>query len=810
MTRIASLLLLAGLVAGCDSSTGPKTGSLAVEISGLPAGLAAAVSITGPGPTTLTATTSRTFDGLAPGQYQITATNTGSDRSTFQPTPLTTMVEVRAGDTPAQASVSYAVITAIVSISISNIPSGLTPQITLARSPGFPRTVTAAGEVGNLVPGTYTISAANLDGEEAYGAAVSPSSLELVPSVTPVPVAVSFTAITGSIRLSSTGLPAGAVSMWDITGINGFSRTATGTGDVVVHHLNPGEYTVTARNVVHQGDNYGSSSGATVVTVVAANSHALTTSYILRPPTLNLVVEGAYLTQAVQTFGGSIPLVAGRDAYLRVFLRANENNSVTPPVRLRVYHNGQLVATQAIVARRGDVPTGVSEQNTTDSWGMPIPGSMLQPGASFLVDVDPDNAVRETVESDNQFPLSGTPRPLDVRNIAPVNLRFIPVATSDGLTGNVSAARLDELVNITSRMHPVSSITADLRATYSTSLQLAKADSNHAWARILGEIDVLRVVEASGRQYVGVLKDNIGSGFAGVGYVPGRSVLIFDDNQTPETLAHELGHNWGRLHSPCGGPGGVDPQYPYLNGNIGIYGFDILTGRILSPDAPDVMSYCWLPLAFNISIPRRWASDYTYAGVMNFRSSSFGVTAPDVGEQDCLIVWGRITPQGLVLEPAFVASTKPSLPAKAGRFSLKALDSDGSPLLSLSFDGTAVADAGVDESHFVFAVPVNRFPLSRVASLSLTGSGLAPVLSVSASQGAASPSVALTSTRPGFVRLRWNARENPLLVVRDPATRQIISLARSGDAVIRTSNAAPDVVASDGIRSKRATLQIQR
>jgi hypothetical protein len=39
-----------------------------------------------------------------------------------------------------------------------------------------------------------------------------------------------------------------------------------------------------------------------------------------------LTVDGAYLTQGVQRADGTLPLVAGRDALLRVFLRGDQVN----------------------------------------------------------------------------------------------------------------------------------------------------------------------------------------------------------------------------------------------------------------------------------------------------------------------------------------------------------------------------------------------------------------------------------------------------------------------------------------------------
>lgn len=802
----ASFWFVIAALGACDRSTGPRTGSLTVTINGLPAEIPAAVTITTPKQTVLTATTTRTLSDLDPGTYQIAASNAASDKSTFAPVNVTSVVEVVAGTPPTEAVVNYSVITAIVSLSITGVPTGATPFVVLSGN-GISKTLTTPGESGNLIPGDYSITASNVDDAELYGGIVSPATFTLSASVTAFPVSVAYSPITGSVALSSSGLPQGASAMWGLAGPGSFSRTVTGAGPVVASHLPPGQYSVAARNISYGGETYGSTSGSTLVTVTAGQSATVTTSYIIRPPTFNLTIAGAYFVQSTQNFSGTVPLVAGRDAYLRVFVRGNESNNANPQVRVRFYRGGQLISTQVIAAPTGSVPTATSEASITDSWGVLVSGSLLQAGTSFVADVDPDYTVREITDSDNQYPVNGIPALLDVRTVAPVNIRFVPISTGDGLIGNVTAARIGELLNLTLRMHPMSSMSADVRSTYSTTNVFVDDDTNNAWSKILSEIEVIRVAEGSGRYYVGIVKDNGHSKWGGIGYRPGKSTVSIDYGAASEIIPHELGHNWGRAHAPCGNPSGTDPSYPYSGGIIGRYGFDQSYSRILPPGVPDVMSYCWLPTGFNVAAPRQWVSDYTYAGVLNYRSSNGAAVVADETVQHCLIVWGRVTRNGVVLEPAFTAMTKPVLPTKPGRFSLKVLDANGGAMSALSFDPQEVADGGEPESHFVFAIPIGHEQSSRIASLSLSGSGFAPVIRVSPSIGATPPSISMTTPRANFVRLQWDAKSIPLLVVTDPATHEIISLARSGDALVRTQGRSLNVKASNGVRSMEINLR---
>lgn len=90
-------------------------------------------------------------------------------------------------------------------------------------------------------------------------------------------------------------------------------------------------------------------------------------------------------------------------------------------------------------------------------------------------------------------------------------------------------------------------------------------------------------------------------GSVGVGFVGPKS---------SGTLAHETGHAHGRLHAPCA-PGGfiqnTDPAFPYPEGRIGSWGFDLGAKLLYDPDgaARDFMGYCD-PI---------WVSDYTWRAI---------------------------------------------------------------------------------------------------------------------------------------------------------------------------------------------------
>jgi len=82
--------------------------------------------------------------------------------------------------------------------------------------------------------------------------------------------------------------------------------------------------------------------------------------------------------------------------------------------------------------------------------------------------------------------------------------------------------------------------------------------------------------------------------------------LGFLDPTSYTTIIHEIGHNQGRQHSPCGGASDPDPKYPYANADIGDWGYNLVTKQLLQPGhASDVMGYC----------DPVWISDYTFNAI---------------------------------------------------------------------------------------------------------------------------------------------------------------------------------------------------
>jgi hypothetical protein len=100
----------------------------------------------------------------------------------------------------------------------------------------------------------------------------------------------------------------------------------------------------------------------------------------------------------------------------------------------------------------------------------------------------------------------------------------------------------------------------------------------------------------------------------GVSYHEGKPAKNLDDIEVRVAL-QEIAHTFGRLHAFCQVPDGgtpatgLDPNYPYKTGSIGIWGYDIVAKKMMDPmKFMDIQSYC----------NPAWISDYTFSAIFDW------------------------------------------------------------------------------------------------------------------------------------------------------------------------------------------------
>ena len=479
--------------------------------------------------------------------------------------------------------------------------------------------------------------------------------------------------------------------------------------------------------------------------------------------------SAAYLTQAVQSRVFPVPLLAGEEALLRVFVTAAQPNSEPmPPVRASFYLDGGQVHVADIPGKTGPIPTTVAEGDFTKSANARIPAEVLQPGLEVVIDVDPDETLDPELGVAARIPETGR-LALDVRAMPVLDLTLIPLIWSEQPQRNVvdliSEMAADpgghELLSDTHSLLPVTGLSVREHAPVTT--------STNNTSRLLRELRAIRMMEGGSGHYMGIMARF--EEWGGRAYRPGRvSVSV----PNPSTMAHELGHNMNLQHAPCGDPENTDPSYPYGRGQIGALGYDSRLGRLVSPNRPDLMSYC----------DPEWVSDYHFTNALGFRlrdeiDDSTTATAPPARS---LLLWGGVDARGTpYLDPAFVVDAPPALPESAGEYQLTGLTADGREIFSLSFTMPEVAD-GDGSSSFVFALPVQPGWAGNLAAITLSGPG-------------------------GMVTMDRDT-DRPMVILRDPRTGQVRSilrgtrpdeLPRAGAGGGTTPATGPGVLSSRGI-----------
>ena len=419
----------------------------------------------------------------------------------------------------------------------------------------------------------------------------------------------------------------------------------------------------------------------------------------------------AYLTQATQSLDYPVPLVAGEEALLRVFIKADAGMDITkPPVRATFYRGGSVVYTANIPGEEFTIPDVFDENELSASANVEVPGSVIQPGLELVVEIDPG----ETFDSKHgiaaRIPETGKMSP-DIRQLPTFELTVVPFLWAEGPEISVLSV-VDGLTPESDLLRPTRDLLPvnDFRLIIHAPIWTSVDPISDSVGTMGPELEAIYAIEGERGYYLGIFRAQGPSGLRGIAQdIP--SYISFSV-LAPYVIAHELGHNLNLFHAPCGGAAGPDPFYPYEDGSIGTSGFNMLNGSLVPSETWDLMSYC----------DPQWISDYSFTRALNHRMSIGPVfaTPPMVAASNGLLLWGGLDQAGeLSLEPAFVVEASPVLPQEDGPYMLTGEREDGSVLFTLAFAISEYADA--EGGSFAFILPVREDWSGSLDRISLTG-----------------------------------------------------------------------------------------
>lgn len=475
-----------------------------------------------------------------------------------------------------------------------------------------------------------------------------------------------------------------------------------------------------------------------------------------------------------------LPLVAGKPALIRIQYLA-DRPGLAGALTAKLQDGSSLMlwgpAQIPTAAVEGDLPTGTTPSAST--YTCLLPGASVTSGMTVTIQGTGTPAVTVTplVRASLDYPLVVVPV---------VHKGVFPSLPGD-------AAIIQGLLTV----WPFSSVTLTHRAAYTSSTSIpepttdpTKDRSGNAWVQLLLEVASLRIVDASTASYYGFLAPGYAFNTDPAGYtlgvtagdllatagtdnsldssfrplVPGMTIAI-------ETLVHETGHVLGLNHVPAEGLASADDatNYPYLDGQVGTWGFDVYTQATYDPAAHfDLMSY---------SSGTQWISDWSYLGAMGWVTgmkkvgTRLGATK---AAADRILVAGAVSPSGEVTLRPLLRAVLPAVDPVPGAYALALRSSRG--LRQVSFAPARVP--GLPQGHRAFLFTVDADGDLSSAEVLKGGRSLARreallargMRAASLDRDAASGSLVVREDA-GRLHLSWNASVHPYVdVVHEGAT----------------------------------------
>lgn len=322
-------------------------------------------------------------------------------------------------------------------------------------------------------------------------------------------------------------------------------------------------------------------------------------------------------------------VVQKKDAMLRVFVEC-ASSWTQGMVRAELEMQGDNVEEGTSLTVGKNISGDSASSSPSSTFNFDIPGEYLSGNFSYRVSLVETGDSQDEEILQAAWPKTGT---IEVDEQSPggaLQLIIVPVeynADGSGRVPDTGEDMLETIHDLFYTTYPVAydDIEITVADTFSWDSPV-KADGD-GWEDLLAALAEHKEDRGGTAQeyYFGLFEPStslpmycFNGCVAGLAYVPWSARqgeakvalgLGFEPDTAAETMIHEIGHNHGREHAPCGDVDGIDDDFPYPDGGIGVWGYDLLSGALRNPDIySDFMGYC-----NNI-----WVSDYTFGALFDW------------------------------------------------------------------------------------------------------------------------------------------------------------------------------------------------
>jgi hypothetical protein len=322
-----------------------------------------------------------------------------------------------------------------------------------------------------------------------------------------------------------------------------------------------------------------------------------------------LMVDGAAATS-------DIPIVAGRDALLRVFVDVDMSHELVG--RLFFDDGGAPIEIKQTIAMSS---IDAKLDSTLD---FEIPGARITPTTKYRVAVGEIEPTLGTAPLAPSYPAMGSD-PMPGENAGETLKIMLAPISYKGNVAKLSDKLIQDYTDGFRAMYPVPRVEVTVRSEPITWTKTVDANGN-GWSELLDHVAQIRQTDkapkdvyyyapfaptasfgqfcgggcVAGLGLLGEANDSFSRAAIGLGYEGDADGII--------TAVHETGHNHGRQHAPCQvDPSDTDPKYPHKGGQDGVWGYNFITKKLFPPTITDMMGYC-TPV---------WISDYTFKGLFD-------------------------------------------------------------------------------------------------------------------------------------------------------------------------------------------------